>query len=139
VMGESLRIDDRSFAIVGVLPSVVILPNVDVWTPFELDVDWGRDRTRFGSLVTLARAHPGVGLADVERDLLSASERAAEEMGKVAEPWRAGVFDYRTRLVGDVGANLWILMGAVVAVLLIACVNVANLLLSRGAERAPEL
>lgn len=139
VMGESLHIDDRSFEIVGVLPTVAILPNVDVWTPVELDVDWARDRIRFGSLVTLARARPGVGLADVEQDLLSASERAALEVGKLADPWRAGVFDYRSRLVGDIGANLWILMGAVVAVLLIACVNVANLLLSRGAERMPEL
>ncbi len=118
---------------------MAILPLVDVWTPVDLSVDWDQAGTILGTLKTLVRARPGVGLEAVRQDLATISEEAGAEFGRTVEPWRAEAFDYRTQLVGDVKATLWILMGAVVAVLLIACVNVTNLLLARGAERAPEL
>ncbi len=139
VIGRTIRIDDQPREIIGVLPEVAILPLVDVWTPADLSLDWARTRTRFGSLTTLARARAGVDLEAVRQDLATVSEGAGSEFGSTVEPWRAEVFDYRSLLVGDVEANLWILMGAVVAVLLIACVNIANLLLARGVERTPEL
>lgn len=140
VLGQTVRLDGEAFRIVGVLPRVAILPDVDVWTPTDLSAPSGDEASiEFGGLTVLARRRPGVALADVVRDLEVVSERAGREEGRLVEPWRGGARDYREALVGDVRADLWILMGAVVLVLLIACVNVANLLLFRGTERHSEL
>ena len=140
VLGLGIRLDGEPLQIVGVLPEVAILADVDVWTPTELGGD-AADAAgiEFGPLTVLGRARAGATLDEVNRDLERVSERAGQEEGRLVEPWRASARDYRETLVGDVRSDLWILMGAVAVVLLIACVNVAHLFLFRGAERTPEL
>ena len=137
VVGTIVRIDDKPVEIVGVLPTVAILPAVDIWTPHPMDVDYGFQE--FGDLKVLARMAPGVTLEVALDD----TERAAVEAG-LAYPdllaaWTPEVTDYRSGLVGDVRSHLLLLLGAVAAVLLIACVNVANLLLARGVEQSNEM
>jgi putative ABC transport system permease protein len=137
VLGATLRVDERSLRVVGVLPEVVLLPDVDVWTFHPMERD--DSRQILGTLVTLARLVPGAGIREAQRDLAAAAAAATVAGPELLEAWTPEVTDYRAGLVRDVRMHLLLLFGAGVAVLLIACANVANLLLARGVERSHEI
>lgn len=137
VLGTTLRVDGRSLHVVGVVPEVVLLPDVDVWTTHRMERD--ASRQTFGTLVTLARLVPGAGVREAQRDLAAAAAAATVAGPELLGAWTPEVADYRAGLVRDVRIHLLLLFGAGVAVLLIACANVANLLLARGVERSHEI
>jgi putative ABC transport system permease protein len=145
VLGQTLRSDGRSLAIIGVMP----LRNRsvggqiawrDIWTPFQ--VNEAKAQNNPGRAVRVnARLKPGVTLAQARAELETLMARL-----KQAHPDTHGseIGVYATALkdyVVDPTAQraLWVLFGAVVFVLLIACANVANLLLARAAEREKEI
>lgn len=141
VVGRPLVTDEFTATIVGVLPPDIGYPSaeVDAYIPMGVlsdDLPWDTRHNSFGARA-LARLAPGVGVDAAQADLTRvAREVEAEEGEAVAMPELRRLDDL---LLGDVRAGLWVLMGAVGLLLLIACANVANLALARGEGRGGEL
>jgi predicted permease len=140
VLGKGMTLDDKSYTIVGVLPaSFSLFRTADVYVPIG---QWKNPALRIRSaalgLHGIGRLKPGVtieqGQADLDRvmgDLAAAYPDTNKGNGAKVSPLKA-------RLIGDIGPTLWMLLGAVGFVLLIACVNVSNLLLARSTSRTRE-
>jgi predicted permease len=140
VVDKSLTLDDRSYTIVGVVPaSFTLYRGIDVYVPMG---QWGnsalQNRSAGLGLYGVGRLKPGVTLAQAQADLDGIMQRLAEAYPETNRGNGAVVASLKERLVGDVGPNLWLLLGAVGFVLLIACVNVSNLLLARATGRTRE-
>jgi predicted permease len=140
VPGKSLTVDDKSYIIVGVLPTTFTLyRGTDVYIPMGQWNNPGLQNRGAGlGLQGIGRLKPGVTLADAQADLDGLMSRLAETYPEANRGICAAVVPLKERLVGDVGQNLWMLLGAVSCVLLIACVNVSNLLLTHSTGRTRE-
>jgi putative ABC transport system permease protein len=140
VLGRSISLDGRSFTIVGVLPpSFHFLDRTEVIAPIGVFVGDMGERGDRGDMNVVGRLAPGVPLsqATVEMDTIAA--RLAEQYPKTNSGTGAHLVSIREAFAGDTRLAVLVLFGAVVFVLLIACVNVANLFLVRGAARAREI
>jgi putative ABC transport system permease protein len=140
-LGRNLRLGNEEYAIVGVMPKGMPffddLPRVDLWVPLSYAPKDGMNTRGNHYLNVVARLKAGVTV-----------ERAGTEMAALAKqielqfPENKGlsakVVTVREQLVGDVRPALLILLGAVAFVLLIACVNIANLMLARATARQQE-
>jgi predicted permease len=140
VLGKGLTLDDKSYAIIGVLPAnFTLLGNVDVYVPIG---QWNNPALKIRSaalgLHGTGRLKPGVTVEQGQVDLDRVMRDLAVAYPETNKGNGAKIIPLRQRLVGDIGATLWILLGAVGFVLLIACVNVSNLLLVRSTGRARE-
>jgi putative ABC transport system permease protein len=140
VPGKSLTVDDKSYTIVGVLPaSFTLYRGTDVYVPMGQWNNPGLQNRGAGlGLNGIGRLKPGVTLAQAQADLDGIMRRLAEAYPETNRGNGAAVVPLKERLVGDVGPILWMLLGAVGFVLLIACVNVSNLLLARATGRTRE-
>jgi predicted permease len=140
-LGKSLALDGKPYTIIGVTPPGFRLneDEADVFTPLGQDPSpTMQDRSQHPGIQVLARLRPGATLVQAQTDLALMGRHLAEqypesnkERGFIARPLRPDV--------GDVGSTLWLLLGAVGMVLLIACTNVASLLLARAVSRQREL
>jgi predicted permease len=140
VIGESLTLDDKNYTIVGVLPaSFNLYRGADVYAPIG---QWNnpalQNRSAALSLHGIGRLKPGVTLAQAQSDLDGVMRRLAAAYPDNNRGNGAALIPLKEWLVGDVGPILWMLLGAVGFVLLIACVNVSNLLLARSTGRRRE-
>jgi predicted permease len=139
VVGRPVRLDGEVYTIIGVMPARTSLDFLDpqLWRPLTFDVL--PPRSAHELQWSIAKLKPGVTLEQARSQMDAIGDRLAREYpesnknyGVVVEPF--------PRPVGiDVEASLYLLFAAVGAVLLIACVNLANLALARGAARAPEV
>jgi predicted permease len=142
VVGEKILLDSKPYTIVGVLPSSFDYPNsrVQVWLPVNHEVApedmHSRGNHRF--FVT-ARLKNGVSIAQAHNELDAIQQRIHEQFPDTLAGHHARVVSLSESLVGDVKNSLYVLMGAVGCVLLIACLNVANLFVARSATRRKEL
>jgi predicted permease len=138
--GKSLTLDDKSYTIIGVLPaSFKLYRGVDVYVPIgQWDNPGLQNRTAALGLHGIGRLKPGVTLAQAQADLDGVMRRLAAAYPEANRDNGAALVPLKERLVGDVGPILWMLLGAVGFVLLIACVNVSNLLLARSTGRTRE-
>src|SRR3954468_23421787 len=140
VIGRSFRLNGVPYEVIGVLPASFELRAVDsrLWVPVAFTPE---QASNFGSsyLRVTGRLRPGVSLAAAEAEVAAIGKR----LEPLDEPSRKGqgtrLEPFRDRLLGGYRKRLLILLGAVGCVLLIACVNVANLLLARGGVRAREI
>jgi predicted permease len=138
--GKSLTVDDRDYTIVGVLPAnFTLFRGTDVYVPMgQWNNNGLQNRSAGMGLQGIGRLKPGLTLAQAQADLDGVMRRLAEVYPEANRGIGAAVIPLKERLVGDVGPNLWMLLGAVGFVLLIACVNVSNLLLARATGRTRE-
>jgi putative ABC transport system permease protein len=139
VIGRTILLDDKPTTVLGVMPASVTFPanNIQVWLLKQFTPD---ERRRYGShyMAVVARMKRGTAVEQARADLARAS-REIEPINESNKGWTTLLFPMLDFYVRGVRAGLWVLSGAVAFVLLIACANVANLLLARGAGRAREL
>jgi predicted permease len=146
-VGRSLTLDGRPYTVVGVLPRSFVSP--DEFGSLErsafivpLTMDPAAPRNERGShyLSTVARPRQGYSFGEAQAELGALIQAfIRENPGEYNAPYRASLVPLRTEIVGEVTRPLAIMLGAVSLVLLIACANVANLLLARGQLRAREI
>jgi putative ABC transport system permease protein len=138
VVGRTVRLDGVPFVVIGVMPASFDLaaPPVDLWTPIAFTAE-EEALGETGYLDVIARLRDGVTIAQARDELAALTSRLEE--GRPTAGRTARLVAYEEDLIGAYRARLFILLGAVGFVLLIACANVANLMLARGAGRAKEL
>jgi putative ABC transport system permease protein len=146
ILGQSLQANGKSFTIVGVMPPRFDFPHdASFWvsSPYEVPespVDVGDDPASVRGLSwfgVVGRLAPGVTLDQAQIEMTLVAERIRQEYPEVNEGTL--LVPLRESLVGDVRGSLLVLLGAVGLLLLIACANVANLLLVRATGREREI
>ena len=139
-IGRTVRLNGRERTVIGVLPQSFAFPNRDteIWVPIALDDDDKQARSSFG-FYAVARLKPGVAFARAVNDL-DALGRRLEQQYPTNKDLGVHLVPLPEQVVGrTLRTSLWVMMAAVAAVLLIACANVANLMLSRAAVREREI
>jgi putative ABC transport system permease protein len=138
VLGQTVLLNNRPRVVIGVMPRGFQFPEVaEAWGPLALTPKLFT-RTDHG-LDSIARLKPGVTLEQAKAEMISLASSIEEQNPVTNEGLSVNVNDLRSSLVGDYKKALLILLGVVGFVLLIACVNVANLLLARATSRQKEI
>ncbi|PYT82619.1 MAG: hypothetical protein DMG41_32910 [Acidobacteria bacterium] len=143
-IGETIQLDGTGYAVVGVMPASLRFPQADVWTPLALDAEiFSPHSPRLMRLIAIGRLKPGVAVTQAQSDLQLLTQAVNKEYPPQASRFRehvaVEVIPLHEVLVHNVRSLLMILLGATGFVLLIACANVTNLLLSRGVARGREI
>jgi putative ABC transport system permease protein len=141
VVGRAVRLDEQSYTIAGVMPADFQFPpadpTVEFWSPLVLDPGAQPSRPHRMYQV-IARMTPGVSVEQAQADMDAVADGIAREHPDSNAGWGASLVPAHEQVVGDIGSTLWVLFGAVVVVLLIACANVANLVLARSARASKD-
>ncbi len=140
ILGSTIRLDGRPHAVVGVLPESFefLQPHVQVWVPLVLDrEEAARDRR---DLIAMARLAPGVSIESARLELSAITSSLAREHPEADRGYTAQAKTLREQIPAKSDRRLYaLLQSAMLLVLLIACANVANVLLARGEDRRGEL
>jgi predicted permease len=139
VLGRTIVLDDRPYTVVGVMPSGFMFPTAQqqVWVPMPLTAAERENRTGH-TLFAVARVRDGIAVAAAERELHDVAATLRREFPEKKE-WGVTVIPAREAIVGKTTGVLRAMVGAVVLLLLVACANIAGLLLTHGVARSREL
>jgi predicted permease len=145
IVGKSIELDKRPFIVVGVMPSrfrfPLVMESEQLWIPLAHDPFFGSWMGRRGGhwLEVTGRLKNGVSAAQAQAELDAISARLAKDFPIENDGWIIQMIPLQQMLVFGVKSALFVLLGAVGLVLMIACVNIANLLLTRATSRAREM
>ncbi len=148
VVGRSLRVDGVAYEILGVMPPTFRFPaDADFWVAAPRDVPGSRFLSTSPAEPlrdawyheVVGRLAPGVDLAGASAEMDALAARLAADYPLPNEGLRIRLVPLKEETLGDTGRTLWLLLGATGLVLLVACTNVANLLLARGVARHAEV
>jgi predicted permease len=146
IIGRAMTLDSQSFTVVGVMPPGTRHPGnnfhavadgdtVDLWSPYTFDDNPRQRGSHFMDVI--GRLRPGVSPAQGQADLAAILTQLEQE--STGKGWRVYLVPLYQELVGRTQRMLFVLLGAVGLLLLIACVNAANLLLARSSARVREI
>ena len=139
VVGKTIHLDGDAYTVIGVMPASFAKPDSALlWVPLVWTAQEKAVRGEH-SMAAVARLKPGVTVQQAQAQLDAIAARIAEQYPADSAGWGAAVVPLREETVGDVRRPLLLLFGAVVFVLLIACANVANLMLARTVDRRKEI
>ena len=138
VLGRRLRLNDTVRTVVGVMPKRFMWRGADVYLPIPFQRGTIVENVR--SVHLLGRLKPGITEARAEADLTPIiADLKKREPAQFPDSWRVGLLPFIQTFPSQIAGDIWGLLGAVVLLLLIACANVSNLLLSRAAARQREM
>ena len=139
-IGSEIEFDGKAYGVIGVLPAGFRLADneFDVWTPIGKDTSPRLRERAIHNIRVWARLRPGTTVLQAQSELAIVGRRLAREYPKTNKG-RTFIANPLRPVVGDVMSTLWLLLGAVTLVLLIACANIASLLLARAVSREREL
>jgi putative ABC transport system permease protein len=139
IVNRSIQLDGRPNVVAGVMPAgfSILDRTVDVWSTIGLPPSARTPRGRWIGVV--GRLKDGVTMAQAQADMVRVHQELTRRFPDFNTGWTANVVPLREELTGTVKPALWVMLGAVGFVLLIACANVGNLVLARATARQREL
>jgi putative ABC transport system permease protein len=139
LVGQTLTLESQKFTVIGIMPQGFQFPQeAELWVPLAWDENERQTRV-IHDYGVIGRLKPEVSVAKAQAEMSTISSRLEEQYPEANRGWGALVIPLQEDLIGDLRTALLVLFSAVGFVLLIACANVANLMLARGANRQKEL
>ena len=142
IVDQSIRIDDKPYQVVGVMPKGFQFPRgeIQLWIPTQFPrTESGPNGRNVHFLKVVGRLKPGVSQEQAAIEVQTIAQRLSETYPATNKDYVAAVFPLRQDFVRDVQTSLWLLLTAGLLVLVIACANVASMLVTRGIGRGHEI